>query len=121
MKKRYSLAAAAAVISILAMAALSDQVMTVKQLVNFGDPVNSMGDDYSPTLSGDGNILVFNSRLKDEKVHNIFMSRLTEKGWTKPEYMKDINSEDNDETPYITPDGKTIVFASDRKGSIRPM
>jgi len=120
MKQSYRFAAVAIIILITGFAALYSQGFTVKKIINFRGPINSMGDDYSPTLTGDGNTLIFNSRLKDEKIHNIFMSRLTRKGWTKPEYMKDINSNENDETPFITPDGKTIIFASDRKGSLRP-
>ncbi len=96
------------------------QVRSVKKLINLRGPVNSMGDDFAPTLTGNGNTLIFNSRLRGEHSHNLYESRLTPKGWSKPVYMKLLNSPENDETPYITPDGKTIIFSSDRKGSKRP-
>ena len=88
--------------------------------VNPGFPVNTEGDDFYPTITEDGRLMVFNSKLPSEKSHNIYICRLEKNGWGKPQYMKDINSSANDETPFITPDGKTLLFSSDRDGSLRP-
>ncbi len=87
----------------------------VSKVLNMRFPINSSGDDFSPTLTADGKILLFNSKLKNEASHNIYISRFKNKRWTTPEYFEILNSRyDNDETPFITPDGTLIVFASDR-------
>jgi outer membrane protein OmpA-like peptidoglycan-associated protein len=87
----------------------------VSKVLNMRFPINSSGDDFSPTLTADGKILLFNSKLKNEESHNIYISHFKNNRWTTPEYFEILNSRyDNDETPFITPDGSLIVFASDR-------
>lgn len=88
--------------------------------VNAGFPLNTIGDDFYPSVTRDGKTLIFNSRLPDEKVHNLYISEYRGGRWTKPRLFKELNSDYNDETPFITPDGQTIVFSSDRPGSVRP-
>ncbi len=91
------------------------------KLINLKFPVNSSGDDFSPSLTADGKTMVFNSKLPKEFSHNIYISYFEKGRWHAPEYITAINSKfDNDETPFITPDGTMIIFASDRKGSLRP-
>jgi outer membrane protein OmpA-like peptidoglycan-associated protein len=87
---------------------------------NPGFPLNTIGDDFSPSVTRDAKTMVFDSRLPDEKVHNLYISEYRGGRWTKPRLFKELNSEYNDETPFITPDGQTIVFSSDRPGSVRP-
>jgi len=87
---------------------------TGKSIANLGYPVNSRGDDFSPSLTYDGRIMLFNSKHPNEKDHNIYITRSSNGNWKEPEYFTELNSVYNDETPFITPDGQTIVFASDR-------
>lgn len=88
----------------------------VRKVVNMKFPINSSGDDFSPSLTADGKTLLFNSKLKNEEYHNIFKSRFMNGRWTTPEYFEILNSRyDNDETPFISPDGTLIVFSSDRQ------
>ncbi len=120
MKQKFFTLTALLILLTAGYTVLNSQMRSGKKIINLRDPINSMGDDFAPTLTGDGNTLIFNSRLKDEKVHNLYESFLTSRGWSKPQYMQGLNSKENDETPFLTPDGKTIIFASDRKGSKRP-
>jgi hypothetical protein len=88
----------------------------VSKILNMRFPINSSGDDFSPSLTADGKTLLFNSKLKNEHSHNIYISKFKKKRWTTPEYFEILNSRyDNDETPYISPDGTIIVFSSDRR------
>ncbi len=75
---------------------------------------------FSPSVTADGKTMVFNAKEPGEKYYNIYISHFENGKWSDPAALMDINSSFNDETPYITPDGLTIVFASDRNGSIRP-
>ncbi|MCC5814535.1 MAG: PD40 domain-containing protein [Leptospira sp.] len=52
----------------------------------------------------DGLNIYFSSRIKDSK------------NWKKPIHLDEINSNFNDRMPAISPDGKAIVFSSDRPG-----
>ncbi len=63
MKQSYRFAAAIIIISIAGFAALYSQVLPAKKIINFRGPINSMGDDYSPTLTSDGNTLIFNYEI----------------------------------------------------------
>ena len=84
------------------------------RLINSEFPINTPGDDYSPSITADGSILLFNSKINGEANHNIFITRAIDGAWNKPDYFHPLNSSFNDETPFITSDGTAIVFASDR-------
>ncbi len=89
-------------------------------LINLTLRINTEGDDYAPSITEDGSTAVFNSRMPQEKSHNIFMCKNKNGLWGDP-YPIFRNSLDyNDETPFISADGKTILFASDRPGGFLP-
>ena len=80
--------------------------------------LNSPADEFSPSVTEDGRFLVFNSRRANRRYQDLYYS-IYEKGqWSKPEPLTALNSPYNDETPFVSPDGKTIIFASDRDGSL---
>ena len=87
---------------------------------NIGEAVNTPGDEFFPSITEDGSIMVFNKRPPGEKNSDIYISFFKNGSWTKPDPLDIINSPENDETPFITADGKTIIFASNRKGSKLP-
>jgi len=85
-------------------------------LLNLTIRINTEGDDYAPSLTEDGSTAVFNSRMPGEKSHNIFICKNTNGLWGDPYPIFEINTDSNEETPFISADGKTIIFASDRPG-----
>jgi len=89
-------------------------------LLNLTIRINTSGDDYAPSLTEDGSTAVFNSRMPEEKSHNIFICKNKNGVWGDPYPIFEINSDSNDETPFISADGKTILFASDRPGGFSP-
>lgn len=89
------------------------------EVLNPGSPVNSPEDELYPTISGDGNEIYFNSKRGGLSYHDIFVTRKGADGsWSKPEPLKEINSEFNDETPFVSEDGSVLLFSSDRDGSL---
>jgi outer membrane protein OmpA-like peptidoglycan-associated protein len=98
----------------------SKNSINVNQIMNLGSVINSSGDDFSPSLTADGKTMVFSSKTEKEDSHNIYISYFRNGKWTDPEFMNEINSKDNDETPFITPEGDLLLFSSDRKESLRP-
>jgi outer membrane protein OmpA-like peptidoglycan-associated protein len=97
------------------------------KLQNLGDKVNSTYADYSPVLSGDGNSIFFTSRrtgsmggLKDDEgnfMEDIYMSTKTATGWSQAVGIgSPINTESNDASIGISPDGQTILIYKDDNG-----
>ncbi len=82
--------------------------------------INTEGDDYAPSLTEDGSTAVFNSKMPQENSHKIFMCKNKNGLWGDPYPVFELNSDSNEETPFISADGKTILFASDRPGGFSP-
>ncbi len=83
---------------------------------NLGQQFNTEYRETQPSLSGDGNTLYFTSNRPGGKGGNdIWFSTVRPDGvWTKPINMgSTINSQGNDETPFIHTDGLSLYLASD--------
>ena len=79
-------------------------------------PVNSKLNETHASLSPDGKTLYFTSnRNGGEGDLDIYYSKLNEKGkWDKPVNMgPQINTMFNEETPFISTDGKWLYFSSE--------
>ena len=90
------------------------------KFVNPGFRINSEGDDFSPSITADGSIMVFNSKKPEEQSHNIFICRKEKGLWSDPFPIFELCTDSNDETPFISADGKIIIFASDRPAGFSP-
>lgn len=84
---------------------------------NMGDRINSPHWESQPSISADGRTLYFvrGNRNPGKRNSNIYMSQLDEKGnWGIPEKLSaTINTDGNEESVLIHPDGKTLYFSSD--------
>lgn len=83
---------------------------------NIGAPVNSRAWESQPSLSADGKTLYFVSNRNGGKgKKDIWVSHnISEGKWSEPENLGDIiNTEYDEEAPYIHADGKTLFFSSD--------
>ena len=89
-------------------------------LSNLGKEVNSAGDDFFPTITADGSTMVFSMRPANEENSDIYISTLANGTWTKARPINEINTKLDEQTPYISPDGKVLLFSSNREGSVRP-
>lgn len=78
--------------------------------------INSDDDDLGPEISPDGQTLYFYSdRPGGIGGYDLWMSRLGDSGWQAPTNLgTKVNSEFNDYGPAISPDGRTLCFASNR-------
>jgi outer membrane protein OmpA-like peptidoglycan-associated protein/tetratricopeptide (TPR) repeat protein len=89
--------------------------------VSFGKPINSRYYEASAALSPDGNSLYFSSNRKGSiGGMDIFRSDLQEDGmWSEPVNLgPGINTVLNEDTPYLSPDGKKIYFSSQGHSTI---
>ena len=125
LKSRYYIIILAVLIVVISGFIIKNKIesknsINVDKVLNLGSVINSSGDDFSPSLTADGKTMVFSSKTEKEDSHNIYISYFRKGKWTDPEFMNEINSKDNDETPFITPEGDLLLFSSDRKESLRP-
>ena len=82
---------------------------------NLGAP-NTSGWESQPTLSADGNTLIFakSSAGQREPSNLVVCTRLPSGGWSKPKPLPGlVNTERTEESPFLHPDGKTLYFSSD--------
>lgn len=54
------------------------------------------------------------SKARYGKKNSIYMSHLKNDSWTSPKKMKGINSKKSDEAPFLSMDGTTLYFSSNR-------
>ncbi len=86
-------------------------------LKNAGTPLNGPKNDFCPTVSADGTLLIFNSN-RNGKYQDLYISYFKEGVWSDPAPLTTLNSTYNDETPFLSADGNTLIFSSDRDGSM---
>lgn len=82
---------------------------------NLGPVVNDRSHDAQPSMSSDGKTLYFSSNRPGGYGENdIYITKLTPKGWTKPMNLGGvINTPGREEGVFIHPDGQTLYFSSD--------
>lgn len=88
-------------------------------LINMGDDINSLKEDYGPTIGNVDDILLFTSKrnihyVAGERVvdEDLFFSK-TEPGgyWGKAQEFKTINTNYNEGSACLSKDGKFLYFA----------
>lgn len=84
--------------------------------------INSKWQETSITATADSNAVYFVSNNKKKSLggKDIFVIRRQENGrWNKPENLDSlINTPYDEESPYVTPDGKTLYFCSQGHNSM---
>jgi dipeptidyl aminopeptidase/acylaminoacyl peptidase len=81
-------------------------------------PVNPAGSHWSadPSVADDGTLYFSSDRDGPGSIH-IYRSRLVDGKYSEPEKLGPaINSEFTEAQPYISPDGKTLIFTSTGSG-----
>jgi outer membrane protein OmpA-like peptidoglycan-associated protein/Tol biopolymer transport system component len=82
---------------------------------NMGGVINTSAKETQPCLSGDGRTLYFvSSKAGGYGAGDIYVSTIDDKGvWSTPQNLgANINTEMEEERPYIHPDGYTLYFTS---------
>ena len=83
------------------------------------DAVNSSDDDGNPAVSADGLVLVFASTRSGgpgkSDIYYATRASATD-GFNNPQLLPNVNTADAERDPFLTPDGCTLYFVSDRPG-----
>lgn len=82
---------------------------------NLGGTINTDSWESQANLSSDGRFMLFASkRVGGQGEADIYVSELTDEGWTAPINVGDvINTQSDERTPFLAADGKTLYFSSD--------
>jgi flagellar motor protein MotB len=86
---------------------------------NLGYPINTSDNEGAQTLSGDGRLMVFTACNRSDGLGRCDLYWSVRRGdkWSTPQNMgRPINTAYRETQPSITPDGRTLYFASDRPG-----
>jgi WD40-like Beta Propeller Repeat len=89
----------------------SDNIVSVPVLFAEGIVSTKENSEFNLTFTNDGKTVYFTRRVGNEK-QKIYFSNFENKKWTAPKIAS--FSTDRDETPFITPNGKTLYFGSQR-------
>lgn len=84
------------------------------------EQINTAAQEFAPTFTADGKTMIFSSTrgAGGGSYSHLYLSRLVDGKWSAPEPLHSVNSQFNDETPFLSADGKILLFASDRDGSV---
>jgi len=95
--------------------------------VNVGPGINTENPEYFPTITVDGETILFTRRIKDGRVQgrfkeqeDFFVSQLEDKRWQNATPMPvNVNTVNNEGAPTIAADGRTLIFVgcADQFGS----
>ncbi len=94
------------------------------QAQNLGAPLNTAGNEGAQTITADGRHMYFTACNRPGGVGrcDIYYARKTGQEWSVPRNAgRPLNSSSWDSQPAVSADGKTLYFASSRKGSIGSM
>lgn len=88
-----------------------------------GENVNtSAEEEWHPSVSSNGDLYFASTRIGGKGGADLYFSRFENGDYAKSQNMgDDINSSYNDWDPYIHPDGKYIIFKSNRPGGFGGM
>jgi len=81
-----------------------------------GSKINSTNSDIINCISSDGKQLYFSRQVHG--AYDIFVSEMNKKNkWATPEKLGiNINTKDNEQWAFVTAEGNTLLFSSDRPG-----
>lgn len=81
---------------------------------NLGVPVNSAAWESQPAISGDGRVLIFSSnRPGGYGGKDLWITQLNRGKWSNPVNLgPQINTRENEESPFFHYDGKSLYFSS---------
>ena len=82
--------------------------------------LNTKTNEGAPSISADGQTFVFTACNRKDGYGkcDIYISKRTKQGWTRPRNIGEpINTKVLERQPSLSPDGKTIYFTSDRRGT----
>lgn len=85
---------------------------------NLGPLINTTAMESQPFISADAKELFFVRYSNSKQKADIFCSQLIDGQWSKPKPLSNVNTDANEMSPFLSIDGTTLFFASDRDNSM---
>jgi hypothetical protein len=122
MSRRVSIGLAAGLLMVFAAGALAQHFSEWSPPVNLGPPVNTALVEVCPSVAKNGLSVYFGSNQSGGFGNaDIYVSQRSSISdpWGPPQNLgPTINSSAIDNCPFVTPDGHTLIFLSNRPGSL---
>jgi outer membrane protein OmpA-like peptidoglycan-associated protein len=81
--------------------------------------INSDGEETAFTKNGDGTFIVFVRKSSDSDNSDLYYIEFKNNQWSRPSPLKEVNTSAQEITPFLSADGKTLLFASNRQESLK--
>jgi len=81
---------------------------------NLGPPVNTAAAEWNVGVSPSGDLVVFMASGRPDSVggDDLYATRLRAGAWQEPVDLRALNTPDNDYSPKVSPDGRSLFFGS---------
>ena len=83
--------------------------------------INTDGDETSCAVTGDSRYFIFARKIKGSTNSDLYFTEFKNKKWTEAKPAAVLNSDSDEISPYISADGKFLLFSSNRPGSLKRM
>ncbi|TGL62905.1 OmpA family protein [Leptospira sarikeiensis] len=80
--------------------------------------INTSLNEFGISLSEDGNTLYYYSKRQNSNYSDLYKSVKKKDGWSSGIEISELNSQYDDQSPFIVGDEKALIFSSNRDGSI---
>jgi OOP family OmpA-OmpF porin len=81
---------------------------------NIGGTINTKKWESLACIGSDGKTLLYSTDVGDGNGSDIYLTFLSENGWSKPYSLgSTINTKSDEKYPFLSADGKTLYFSSD--------
>jgi len=107
--------------SIIISAILSASTLNAASAINesFLKKINTDGDETSCAITGDHKFFIFARKPKDKDDSDLFFTEFKNGKWSDVQAMTDLNTDSDEISPFISDDGKFVLFSSNRPGSLK--
>lgn len=86
---------------------------------SFLKKINTAGDETSCAMTENRKLFIFARKPSEKNDSDLYITEFKNGKWTEASAAADLNSDSDELTPYISPDGKFILFSSNRPGSLK--
>jgi len=107
--------------ALIIIAILSSFQLHAASIINesFLKNINTAGDETSCAMTENRRLFIFARKLKEKDNSDLYIAEFRNGKWTEAKAVSDLNSESDELSPYISSDGKFILFSSNRPGSLK--
>ncbi|NUM32213.1 MAG: OmpA family protein [Bacteroidetes bacterium] len=80
---------------------------------NLGGAINTKNWESLSCIGPDGKTLIYSTDKGDGNQSDMYVTFLSENGWSKPISLGNLNSKSNEKYPFLAADSKTLYFSTD--------